>query len=95
MIKHSLLLIFLALSSVIQAQTIGGKIIDDKGKPVMAANVYFKSSPDKGTASNIDGSFLIPFTNDKDTLYVCFIGYETETIPAYKLKTDADNIIIC
>lgn len=94
MIKHSLLLIFLALSSVIQAQTIGGKIIDDKGKPVMAANVYFKSSPDKGTTSNIDGSFLIPFTNDKDTLYVCFIGYETETIPAYKLKTDADNIII-
>lgn len=94
MIKHSLLLIFLALSSVIKAQNIGGKIIDDKGKPVMAANVYFKSSPDKGTTSNIDGSFLIPCTNDNDTLYVCFIGYETETILAYKLKTDADNIII-
>ena len=94
MIKHSLLLIFLALSSVIQAQNIGGKIIDDKGKPVMAANVYFKSSPDKGTISNMDGSFLIPFTSDNDTLYICFIGYETETIPASKLKTDADNIII-
>ena len=79
---------------MVQAQNIAGKIIDDKGKPVMAANIYFKLFPDKGTISNIDGSFSIPVTSVNDTLFVSFIGYDTKMIPSGELKTDSENVVV-
>lgn len=94
MLKHSLILVLLVLSSVVQAQNITGKIIDDKGQPVMAANIYFKLLPDKGTVSGIDGSFSIPVVSVNDTLFVSFIGYETKMIPSGELKTDSENVVI-
>ena len=82
------------LSTTIIAQNISGYVIDDENKPIMAANVYFISCPHKGTISNIDGRFSIPFTNDRDTLLVAFIGYEDQRIPVAELQKNSDNTIV-
>lgn len=65
------------LGTITMAQNISGYVVDNEKTPIMAANVYFISCPQNGTVSNIDGRFSIPFTNERDTLFVSFIG----TIP--------------
>lgn len=65
---------------------IEGRVIDNKKKPVFAANVYFKSSPEKGVTTNLNGEFKLEYTHDSDTLIVSFIGYVNKKIPANHLK---------
>ena len=84
----------LTLGTITMAQNISGYVVDNEKTPIMAANVYFISRPHNGTVSNIDGRFSIPFTNDRDTLLVSFIGYEDKRIPSVELKKDSDNTII-
>lgn len=84
----------LTLGTITMAQNISGYVVDNEKTPIMAANVYFISRSRNGTVSNIDGRFSIPFTNDRDTLLVSFIGYEDKRIPSVELKKDSDNTII-
>ncbi|MFC0605520.1 TonB-dependent receptor [Winogradskyella pulchriflava] len=60
--------------------TISGKVFDNKGEPIIGANVYLDGTYD-GDTSNDEGQFS--FTTDKEgtqTLIVSFLSYETKTI---------------
>lgn len=88
-----LLITIFALANIVNAQDISGIVTDDRNLPIFAANVYFESNPHNGTISDMDGYFSIPYTYDKDTLIIAFIGYQNKKIPAVELKKDSKNII--
>lgn len=61
------------------SQTINGKVIDNEGKPIPGANIYWQSGK-VGTISNKDGEFTIAKETTKQNLIVSFIGYNNDTI---------------
>jgi len=84
--KNFLLLSFLLIVSVIQAQesgSIAGKLSDREmsGEPLPFANVLIKGST-KGTTSDYDGLYLLnKLEPGTYTVVFSFIGYETLEVP--------------
>lgn len=77
----------LLFSSILFSQTtISGKIVDEKGNPVVGANIFIDGTYD-GTSSNETGSFsFTTTTTGNQTLVVSFLIYETT-----KLVIDVAN----
>lgn len=75
----SILMIWLPLSSWGQ-QTFTGKVIDQNGEAIFAANVYPQKQPELGTTTNLKGEFKLS-GNAQDTLICSFIGYKPQAIP--------------
>lgn len=76
--KTIFILIILLISTLTFSQnTISGKVVDEKGKPVSGANVYIEGTYD-GTSSSETGDFTFE-TNSKGTqlLVVSFLVFET------------------
>lgn len=84
----------LALSTIARGQNITGIVIDTEKYPIMAANIYFTSNPNGGVISDMSGRFSISFTNNRDSLVVSFIGYESKVILASELKQESANSIV-
>lgn len=87
-------LFFFPLSIFGQTQ-ISGEVIDEEGAAVFAANVYWKSNPQSGTTSDLDGSFLlvVPDVATPDTLIVSFIGFREWATPSSEIsKTEPVTI---
>lgn len=67
------------------SQTIVGKVIDETGREVSFASVYFQENPSIGTVTDQSGVFK--FSEEQlqriksDVLVVSFIGLKTELIP--------------
>ncbi len=77
--KQNLLFFFLALSTILFAQTkVSGYVFDENNEPVAFANIIFKGST-VGTITNEDGRFYLESDEDWDTLEVSFLGYELLT----------------
>ncbi len=79
--KHLFLLAFQLSAFFLYAQgPIEGKINDEKGSPLIGANLLIKDT-DKGTTTDAQGNFYLdagisfPFT-----LQISFIGFQTKTI---------------
>lgn len=94
----SILLLFSALPSV--AQTLTGRVVDEKGAPLPYVNVVALSPKDSvflhGTTSGEDGSFTLSPVAQGDILRTTFIGYQTvyqnyaeENVLTIVLKEDA------
>jgi hypothetical protein len=92
------LLIFLLaffLPEVCISQTaFNGIVKDTKNEPIFAANVYFKSDIEKGTATDFEGQFSLMITNWDDSLIISHIGYKTKIIPILSMKINQENVII-
>ncbi|MCH3994896.1 MAG: TonB-dependent receptor [Prevotella sp.] len=69
--------------------TVTGIVKDDKGEPVIGANVAEKGVSGKGTVTNMDGHFTLNVRQGA-TLTVSYIGFITQNVPASK----AGNIIL-
>ncbi|NRA94033.1 MAG: carboxypeptidase-like regulatory domain-containing protein, partial [Psychroserpens sp.] len=77
--KQNLLFLFLALSTILFAQTkVSGYVYDENSEPVAFANVIFKGST-VGTITNEDGRFYLESDEAWNTLEVSFLGYELLT----------------
>ena len=64
---------------VFSQNTLSGKVIDNKGKPVVGANIYIDGTYD-GTSSNEIGEFSFTTTSSgNQTLVVSFLIFETYT----------------
>ncbi|MEM7039006.1 MAG: carboxypeptidase-like regulatory domain-containing protein, partial [Bacteroidota bacterium] len=78
--KLVLVLCCFALSGAVSAQTINkipGVTIDDStGAPVPYAKIYNKTLQ-KGTISNVDGYFELPYGGAGDSVTVSHLGYQT------------------
>ena len=73
---------------------ITGTIVDDKGEPVIGANVSIKGST-VGTITDIDGNFSLDAMSGA-TLLISYIGYETQEITVsnqsvYNIKLSEDT----
>lgn len=91
----ALLLLFFATAYSLYAQdTLRGQVIDDDGKPVMAAHVYFTFAPQQGTFTNPQGQFALtvpPEANNRDTLLTTAMGFGESRI-LYPGHTDTLTI---
>lgn len=91
------LLLITSLSIYAQDTDIQGKVTDKKGEPILAANIYLKKEPDKGTASDIDGNFILRYKNrsfKNDTLVISFLGLKTKIIPMARIDVSKEISIV-
>jgi TonB-linked SusC/RagA family outer membrane protein len=82
-LKYFLILSFLIFSTAAawsQANTVKGKITDDKSVPLPGVSVLLKGSK-TGTSTDANGNFSINVSNTKGTLVVSFVGYNGQEIP--------------
>lgn len=63
-----------------QTRKITGVVRDEKGEPIIGANVVVKGSTN-GTITDIDGNFVIE-ASDKAILEISYIGYLPKTVSA-------------
>lgn len=90
--KNIFTLLFLTFSIVAFAQqTISGKVVDEKGRPIAGANVFIEGTYD-GDSSNEQGNFSFQtIVTGKQKLVVTFLTYETFnqeiTVEDFKNKT--------
>lgn len=91
-----LLLLFLCSSYFSFAQIqLQGKVVDKKGQPVFAANVYLKSNTEIETSTDFDGKFKLTVKDKNTILEVSFIGYKTKSVDLSKLSlTEALTIVL-
>lgn len=61
-----------------QNKTLTGVIKDDKGTPIIGANIVEKGTTN-GTISDIDGNFTLS-VGDKAVLEVSYIGFKNQTV---------------
>lgn len=66
------------VQSVIQSETVKGKVTDSNGTPIIGASVKLKGST-SGTITDMDGNFSLK--NAKGTLVISYIGHVTKEVP--------------
>jgi len=92
------LIILITQSNIIVGQGtdfIYGKLINSEDKtPIPFAHIKIRNKA-KGTISNIDGGFRIPYELKKsgDTLVISSIGYSSKEIPLSSLNKNIINLI--
>ena len=73
------MLISMTLPVGLSAQAVGGKLVDENGRPLAYANVVVLSLPDSafvtGTVSNEDGAFRLDCPEGANLLRVSSVGY--------------------
>ncbi len=67
------------IQAVQQAKVVKGSIVDEVGDPVIGASVLIKGSG-KGTATDLEGNFVLNDVPDDATLQVSYVGYRTLTV---------------
>ena len=80
--KIGMMLLFLMFGLLANAQSrkVTGQVIDDKGEPIIGANVAVKgSSGTTGTITDLDGNFTVNLP-EGEKLTVSYIGYITQVI---------------
>lgn len=74
------LLMFISINAFAQQQvTVTGNVKDEKGEPVIGANVIVKGTG-TGSVSNVDGDFSLPNVPNGATLEISFIGYLNQDV---------------
>ena len=74
------LLMFISVNAFAQQQvTVTGNVKDEKGEPVIGANVIVKGTG-TGSVSNVDGDFSLPNVPNGATLEISFIGYLNQDV---------------
>lgn len=58
-----------------------GRVVDEKGQPVVGATVLSTTDPTKATSTGLDGSFSLNVP-EGDLLQISFVGYATSKIKA-------------
>lgn len=85
--KHRFLLtlvLAVAFAGHMTAQTtgtVGGKVVDENGEPVIGAQIQVKGSK-SGTVTDVDGNFTLPTAKRGDIIVINFLGMGTQTLKA-------------
>lgn len=75
-----LFILYLSLGLYLQGYAqVTGFIKDQKGEPVVAANVFWMNTT-QGTTTDTEGAFQIKKNNKSQYLIISFIGYKNDTI---------------
>ncbi len=89
----TILLTFTSFLSFAQ-HSLTGTVQDKKSEPVFAANVYLKSTPEKGATTDFDGKFSLTIDNTNDILVVSYLGFQTKEIPLTSIDFNKPLLII-
>ncbi|MCT4672849.1 MAG: TonB-dependent receptor [Prolixibacteraceae bacterium] len=71
-----------------------GTVVDKNQQPLFAVNVYFSTSPTKGTVTDFNGNFNIKGGQEGDHLIFSYIGYISQKIPFSQLQAGKEIHII-
>lgn len=77
-IFFSLIVCFLAATTVLAQRTVSGKVTDDTGEGLPGVNVVLKGTT-TGTTTDVDGNFRLS-VNENDVLVFSFVGFDTQEI---------------
>lgn len=72
-------LLFAAIISQAQTKTISGKILDEKGNPVVGASVVVKGGK-SGTTTDASGNFKLNAPSTATTVTVSYVGYGAKDV---------------
>ena len=73
------------IATVVSAQTVKGKIVDDKGEPIIGASVLEKGTQN-GIITDANGNFTLQLKSEKSVLEISYVGYQ-----AKEIKPDLQN----
>ena len=83
---------------VVAAVTVKGVVVDDKGEPIIGANIVVKGTTD-GTITDFDGNWTMDVPDTKAVLVVSYIGMRSEEVAAgaangktITLREDAEQL---
>jgi TonB-dependent starch-binding outer membrane protein SusC len=62
-----------------QNRTIGGKVTDDNGRPIVNATVMIKETS-AGTTTDVDGNYSLQIDNRSKTLIISYVGMASQEI---------------
>lgn len=88
-----ILLLFTPFLSFAQ-HTLTGTVQDKKSQPVFAANVYLKSTPEKGATTDFNGNFNLVIDNTNDILIISYLGFQTQEIPVTSIDFNKPLVIL-
>lgn len=94
-IRYIFLMLLLALSSAINAQTLNGTVIDaNTQEPIVGAAVSIKDgkTTTTGAITDIDGKFSINVKHTPSTLIVNFTGYKPTEVELYEVTDESVTI---
>lgn len=80
--KTLLVLCLFCLSMTAWAQgqiTVKGNIVDDQGEPIIGASVM-EALTTNGTVTDLDGNFVLQVKDEKATLKISYIGFQSQSI---------------
>jgi TonB-linked SusC/RagA family outer membrane protein len=81
--------IFEKLIDRFQAIDIRGKVVDEKGQPLVGASVSIKGG--RGTTTDKEGNFYLAEVDEKAVLMISFIGYLTKEVNSH---SDLSSIVL-
>ncbi|KQM08090.1 MAG: hypothetical protein AL399_09260, partial [Candidatus [Bacteroides] periocalifornicus] len=76
-------LLFAPLFLCAQTSTLTGKVVDEEGTPIFAANVFLAQHANVGAITDPNGAFQIAIPSPTllhDTLVIAYMGYQTQRI---------------
>ena len=74
----SVLMSFCLTAAFAQSGAVKGKVLDEKGEPIIGANIVEKGTTN-GTVTDLDGNYIITVNSlKKAILQISFIGYNTQ-----------------
>ena len=74
------LLLFISVNAFAQQQvTVTGNVKDEKGEPIIGANVIVKGTG-TGSVTNVEGDFSLANVQNGSTLEISFIGYLNQDV---------------
>lgn len=79
-------------------RTVKGKVVDEKGEPVIGANVWIKETS-IGVASDIKGFYTLTFSGNHQILVASYVGYKNVekimgdlSVIDFKLEPDSEGL---
>lgn len=71
----------ISLSSFAQEKVaVTGNVSDESGEPLIGAVIKLKTDPNIGTATDLDGEFVINIPSGNQTLVISYVGMESQEI---------------
>jgi len=77
------------IGTTVSAQMVKGKIVDDKGEPLIGASVLEKGTSN-GTITDVNGEFALQLKSEKSSLEITSIGYQKKEV---KPDLQSKNVI--
>ncbi len=93
--KYLIIMIFSLITNYAFAQiTVKGKVVNEKGEAMFAANIFEKSNQKNGCVSGFDGRFSLNLKSNNRTIVISFIGYKSKEIAVNTIDLSKEIVVM-